>query len=177
MIIGLAGKVGAGKTTIAKMMEERDGFVIRTYAYPLKKSLSALTGLSMNYFTDIKLKEIPLDVIGKSPRQLMQLMGTEFVRDLVHKDFWTHRMAQTLNNMDSTVDVVIDDCRFENETALVRSMGGTVVHLLRDYGQVTTHMSHVSENSLRVYPQDLCIFSSRRTEEFTYRLLKEEELI
>ncbi len=173
MLIGLTGKAGVGKTTIAKMLEERDGFVIRTYAYPLKKSLCSLTGLPMEYFTDIKLKEIPLDVIGKSPRQLMQLMGTEFVRNLVYKDFWTHRMSQTLRRMDATVNVVIDDCRFENETALVRSLGGKVVHLMRDYGKVTDQTAHASEQMIRSFPQDFMINSGRYTEEFTYKLLQE----
>lgn len=173
MIIGLSGRAGVGKTTIAKMLEKREGFVIRTYAYPLKKSLSALTGLSINYFTDIRLKEEVIDWIGKSPRQMMQMMGTEFVRNMVHPDFWTNRMRETLNRMDSTVNVVIDDCRFENETQLIRDLGGQIVHLRREYACPTKEINHQSERPLKIQEEDIGIRVFDQGPETTYRFLME----
>jgi len=172
MLIGLTGRAGSGKTTIAKFLAERDGFIIRTYAYPLKKSLVELTGLGMEYFTDIVLKERQLE-IGKSPRELMQLMGTEFVREMVNKDFWIWRMRDVILRISTEIDVVIDDCRFENETALVREMGGQVIHLDREYDAVTDKNNHASEKPLRRLAEDYAIQSWLAGEEYTYSILKE----
>lgn len=171
MIIGLAGKAGVGKTTVARLLEEREGFVIRSYAYPLKKALSALTGLSMEYFMDIRLKEQIIPWIGKTPRQLMQTFGTDYIRKQVHEDFWVRRMHQTLMQMDSSVNVVIDDCRFENETGLVRGMGGYVIHLRRAYEIPTTEVNHESERNLKIHDNDVGIMSGEYGPETTYKYL------
>ena len=40
-------------------------------------------------------------------------------------------MAHVLNEVNQFDDVVVTDVRFEDEAALIRSMGGTIIHLSR----------------------------------------------
>lgn len=168
MIIGLAGEAGVGKTTIARLFRDEVNFEIKTFAAPLKKALQELTGLNEDYFTNIILKEQEIGWIGKSPKQLMQMMGTEFVRNMVHPDFWTRRMAQELLKMNPEDKVIIDDCRFENETALVRDLGGIVIHLEREFECPTTHKAHKSEAILKRFEGDGIIDSGEFGPTYTF---------
>lgn len=171
MLIGFTGKIKSGKTTVAKLLEKKHGFVIKPYAAPLKAALVQLTGLPMEYFTDQSLKEEALD-FGKSPRELMQLMGTEFVRNMVYEDFWIWRMEQELRQTSSDYNIVIDDCRFPNEVELVRKMGGLVIHLRRDYRIPTVHGAHKSEQVLPQLPGDIVIDSEQMSELDTLKLVE-----
>lgn len=182
MLIGLAGKAGVGKTTIANLLRDRRNFQVTSYAVPLKAALVEMTGLPLRYFTDIELKETTLG-FGKTPRQLMQLFGTEFVREMVFEDFWIWRMQQFLEERANSVDgqllwgdrhIVIDDCRFNNETKLVRDCGGVVVHLERKFKTPTDQTSHVSEQVLERLPQDVYINSGISSEDVTYDMLNQE---
>jgi hypothetical protein len=47
-----------------------------------------MLGLKDEHFFDRQLKETPLPVIGKSPREIMQTLGTEWGRRLVNPDLW-----------------------------------------------------------------------------------------
>jgi len=163
MLIGLAGGVGVGKTSIARELERHSDFIIMSYAQPLKAALTALTGLPMEFFTEIELKEKPLE-FGKSPRQMMQLMGTEFVRAMVSEDFWTWRMRQRIESREGC-HIIIDDVRFNNEADLVRKMGGRVVHLFRDFECPTLHTKHRSEQAIDQSKDDV-VFQCGTLSEF-----------
>jgi len=163
IIIGFAGRAGVGKTTMAIEFTEKKykgglSVIVLSFASQLKKTLTVLTGLEEKYFYDTDLKEEPI-VFGKTPRQLMQLFGTEFVREMIDYNFWVWRMEQEIDKFLPMWDIIIDDCRFENETALVREKGGVIVHLTREYNSLTTETSHKSENVLEVKKEDIEIFS------------------
>jgi hypothetical protein len=172
ILIGLAGIAGVGKTTTAKEIHRQipDSKVL-SYAYPLKKSLSELTGLPIWYFKDQDLKNQNIPEIDISPRKLMQLMGTEFVREMVHPDFWIWRMQQSLDKY-KQYNIIIDDVRFENEAALIRSLGGVIIHLHRAGVVVIETSTHISECSLTIAEHDVQYILSSNTEESVKRLLR-----
>src|SRR6056297_115985 len=92
-LIGLAGKMGVGKTTIAKWFEKHQNFKRLYFSKPMKDCCPKLLGLPEEYFTDQKLKEKEIPGLPKmSPRKIMQLMGTEFLRNMVYYDFFIWRM-------------------------------------------------------------------------------------
>jgi len=86
----------------------------------------------MSLMTDPDWKEKPLEWLGgKSPRQLLQSLGTDWGRDMVSETIWIDAMRRMISDQSFDV-IIIDDCRFENEAQMVRDMGGIVVGLERD---------------------------------------------
>jgi hypothetical protein len=92
-----------------------------SFATPIKAMLSAL-GLSNEQLNGSQ-KEVLDPRFGRTPRYLMQTLGTEWGRGLVREDLWPS-MA-----LDSGLDIVkvVDDMRFANELAAVRDRCGVVV--------------------------------------------------
>lgn len=150
-LIGIHGKAGSGKDTVAQFLAD-NGFERYAFADPIKKALKAAFFLGNEHFEDRALKESEIDWIGKSPRRLAQLFGTEFGRQLVADDIWIRCAQRQLDNLRDMeretfmpfAGLVISDVRFENEAAWIRSQGGTVLHLVRPTAaQVEAHSSEL----------------------------------
>ncbi len=133
-VIGLHGNVGHGKDTVADILVDHHGFHKLSFAEPLRQALVVLFGIPMEFFADRQLKEMVLPQWGKSPRQLMQLLGTELLRTHIAEDFLVRRVDEEINKLevlhekereksvrefhltyDDPVKIVITDCRFANE--------------------------------------------------------------
>lgn len=138
-LIGVAGKAGCGKSTIAQWLGAERGAFAAAFAFPIKQALigmfEPLTGLSWRHFNDRELKEAPLPHIGVSPRWLAQTLGTEFGRDCVHADVWvmmTEAHLKAMQVWDKKYQIIVlHDMRFENEAAWIRKNGGVVLHVER----------------------------------------------
>jgi len=87
-LIGLTGPAGSGKDTVARLLCEQHGFVQIAFADPLRAMLKAGLGLTDEHFNNREDKEAPLEWLGKSPRQLLQTLGTEWGRRQVHPHLW-----------------------------------------------------------------------------------------
>lgn len=157
-LIGFAGRAGSGKTTFAKFFEQRHGFTRTFYAAPLKRVVKDLFMLEDIQLTDFDAKERIDPRWGISPRTMMQLFGTEFVRRMIDNDFWLKRMAYFLKSLPEGTDVVIDDVRFPNEANQIRLLGGVVVHIYREDSPLQSKYSeHESELGLDIMPNDIVI--------------------
>jgi dephospho-CoA kinase len=75
MIIGLTGKKGCGKSSVARIIAEEWDYGIKSFATPIKLMLSAM-GLTDDELYNPEKKEEIIPKFGKSPRELMQLLGT-----------------------------------------------------------------------------------------------------
>ena len=142
-IIALTGAKGVGKTSIAKEIASRDSDnrCVLSFADPLRRMMAQL--IPMDAMTDPAKKEQPVEWLsGKSPRQLLQSLGTDWGRDMVSATIWIDAMRRLISEQSSDV-IIIDDCRFANEAHMVHEMGGAVFQLHRD-GVNYTH-EHVSE--------------------------------
>lgn len=118
-VVGLAGPARTGKDTVASLLVRSHGYVRYSFAGPLKKMLTVGFGLTREHLEG-DLKEKVLEPLGKSPRELMQTLGTEWARDMVHQDTWLI-LADKFTELNPLV--VIPDVRFENEAAWVRARG------------------------------------------------------
>ena len=157
MIIGLCGKKQSGKSTVAKYLLEA-GFQELSWAYPLKEIVGRqLFGLNDDQlYGSEAAKEAVIPDWGYSPRQILQLVGTECFRKVIRDDFWVVFGKRRLIKLaGSRKSVVISDCRFPNEMEAIKSVGGITVRVIRE-GQVSVD-NHPSENSLNDYVTDSVI--------------------
>ena len=141
-LIGLTGPAGAGKDTVAATLAREYDFVRMSFASPIKDALVSMFGLDRAVFSGAA-KEAPIDWLGKSPRQLMQTLGTEWGRGLVRDDVWIrHAERRLAYHLAISGRIVITDVRFDNEAAWLRRRGGHVWHVVRtDRARVNPHTS------------------------------------
>lgn len=150
-IVGFCGLAGSGKTTLAEHLVQHHGFVRVPFAGPLK-AMAAAFGLTSAEMAGA-LKEEPCETLcGKTPRQFMQLLGTEFGRELIGAGLWVNAWRRSAARYleDALVDgvpfrIVCDDVRFGNEAAAIRALGGRVVMLMRRGAGSKSGFSHPSE--------------------------------
>jgi len=124
MLIGLCGAAGCGKNSVADFLT---GTQI-AFADPLYQCVSTITGLSVSQLQDRAIKETVLPWLGKSPRQLLQSLGTEWGREHVHCDIWIRIAMERARQAD---DAVITDVRFDNEAQAIIDEGGEVWRIVR----------------------------------------------
>jgi len=173
-IIGLAGPAGVGKTTAAKWLQRSADYKLISFANPLKESLVVLTGLDLSWFTDQDKKEREIPWIPNiTPRKLMQLFATEFIRDVICHDFFIQRMQQQISQlMRNGISLVIDDVRFDNEANLIRENDGVIVHLQRNFTPKIDSKSHASEKGVSIQSEDYVLnIPDHSTELAFYRFM------
>lgn len=172
-ILGLAGKAGVGKDTVADYLVTNYGFVKYSLAGPLKEMLKVIGVGCDNRDT----KELPHPVFGVSPRRMAQALGTEWMRNCVAADGWLRLADQYvkttvgLNNLEdvpSVKGIVFSDIRFDNEAEFIRSRG-TVVHVIRNAAAVA---AHASEAGIEWRDADRCLMNDKTTE-VTFRRLED----
>jgi hypothetical protein len=168
MLIGIHGRAGVGKDTVADMLWEEKGFVKLAFADPLKRATQIIFGLSDAQTWGRFAKEQIIPEWGLSPRQMFQQLGSA-VRDLTEEGHWIKRLEQDYALLDAS-HVAISDVRYENEAAWVRAKGGVVLHLARD--GVEPVAAHHSEDGIKARPEDYLIINDGSLEELRQRVLK-----
>ena len=152
LLIGLCGKKGSGKTYIANHFAKQYDAKVCRFADTLKSMMRAM-GFNERQITG-DLKERPCDLLdGKTPRYAMQTLGTEWGRDLIHKDIWVNIAINKALGFEEVA--IFDDVRFPNEIEAIHRNGGVVAWVDRDsiYKGEDEHPSEVS-----VSPADCDIF-------------------
>ena len=128
MIIGLCGAAGAGKDTVAEALAA-GGYGRIAFADPLYEAVSAITGLTVEQLHDRSRKENALGWISCSPRRLLQTLGTDWGRNMIHEEIW---VMATMQRADAAGgDICITDVRFPNEAAAIKARGGVVWRVVR----------------------------------------------
>lgn len=164
-VIGIAGRARTGKDTCADFLAGYlDGYRYG-FADPLKAMLVPL-GIDMTdpYWTENKEREIPL--FERSVRYMMQTLGTEWGRQLIHPDIWV-RVAEVELGLRGD-GMIISDVRFDNEAEFIRRAGGTVIHLTRP--DAPTVEAHASEAGIKQSPRDKYIINDGTVDELYVKL-------
>lgn len=189
-VIAFAGRARSGKDSCALSL---DYFVSRrnvdldalpvtqdrqtefrrySFADPIRAMLKAGFGIDMYDPYWIERKEDVIEWLGKSPRQLMQTLGTEWGRELVHQNLWVLLAQQNLHKLEAQAKLdgltrammVIPDCRFPNERAWLDRIGGHVIHVERP-GQPIASSSHASEIPVERKSHDFVIHNTGSLED------------
>lgn len=148
LIVGISGFAGAGKDT-AGIALAKLGWKRHSFADPLRESCSIVTGVPVSIFNDCELKNVPRDdLYGKTPREVLQLMGTEGWRTLISKNIWVDAFLKQAAKSDSP-GVYTCDVRFINEAEAIRNAGGILIHISRP-GKDKPEFLHQSETEIPV---------------------------
>jgi len=75
-----------------------------------------------------ELREVVLEEIGKSPRQIWIDFGTAAVREKVYDRTWLDYVFRAKHEADV---IIVPDIRFENEAMAVQGRNGTLVKIVR----------------------------------------------
>lgn len=162
MLIGLCGAAGAGKNAVAEVLRARHGFMHFGFADPLYAAVATITGLSEDTLRDRRQKEQTIDWVGKSPRQLLQTLGTEWGRQMVRDDLWIQiglrQAAKCQECLRGRGGVAITDCRFENEATAIKEQGGVIWRVHRRAACLAADTAkHSSEAGIPEYLVDVVI--------------------
>jgi hypothetical protein len=142
MIIGICGFQSSGKDTIADFLIKEYGFKKMSFAGALKDIVSIMFGWSRDKLEGLtKEDRIWREQIDPwwsrklnkpllSPRYVLQYFGTDLFRNNWNPDIWVHIMENKLCEFGS--NVVITDCRFENEIQLINRLGGKIIQVHRN---------------------------------------------
>jgi len=141
MIIGICGFIGSGKDTIADYLVNIHEFRRESFAGSLKDAVSQVFGWDRTLVEgrtkqarDWREQVDPwwsdrLDMPHLTPRYVLQVWGTEVVRNGFHNDIWIASLENKLRN--SQDNIVISDCRFPNEINAIKNAGGVVIRVHR----------------------------------------------
>lgn len=101
-IIGLAAVARSGKDTVASILLSNDNVAAYALADPLKAGCQRLFGLTDAQTWDDNCKEVIIPRWGRSPRQLFQEVGTEWMRNH-NPEFWLMRADREINGAQSII--------------------------------------------------------------------------
>jgi hypothetical protein len=143
-IIALTGPAGVGKSTVAKALAAGPAraldprpWRILSFAAPIKRMAAQI--LSPH---ELSKKDEPSSLLGITPRNILQTLGTEWGRNL-HPKLWISLMIWEI--LSEETPVIIDDLRFPNEALAVLQLGGTVVKIVSRPGLERIGGDHPSE--------------------------------
>lgn len=169
-VIGMNGYAGSGKSTAARILVSRFGFVEMKFAKWLKDMLRALGLTDREIEGD--LKEVPNPILGgQTPRYAMQMLGTEWGRKLIHDNLWVGLAQYAVSQAEQSglKRIVFSDCRYPNEARLIQhTLGGSVWRLVRPQGgEVGAHSSERIQSEIR---PDLIIDNSGTVDDLEERI-------
>lgn len=153
LVIGLTGKAGSGKSTVAQIIAQQfyaSPIHFAPFAAPLKRMIRTLYEGQSASFVEEKmvggLKEDPCAFLnGHSPRHAMQTLGTEWGRHCMGSNFWVNLWLGRLPEDRKDLVIIADDLRFENEAKTIRDLGGTVIEVVRHSVAPIGNSGHASE--------------------------------
>lgn len=192
MIIGISGKKGSGKDTLAEILNKltsnhslegsekslkfwewesaKTKYDLKSFASKVKEVVSVLTGISLEDLEDREVKEMELnedwwvwkleregnystilrpyqdsegtenfELVKMTPRKLLQLVGTECGRNIIHPNIWINSLLSSYNK--DFTNWIITDVRFKNEAQAIKKRGGILIRINRETGFLDNHSS------------------------------------
>lgn len=170
-VLGLTGLPGSGKDSTAHFLARNYKFARVAFADALRDELCAAYQMfDLRWLTNRVSKEVPASALAiarsndaefvramwndgfdlgdpRSPRELMQLWGTEY-RRAHDPNYWVRRAEERLIELrtQGIGNVVFTDVRFPNEAHFVRSQRGLLWEIHRVHSMAASE--HASDTSM-----------------------------
>lgn len=162
-IIGLAGRKGSGKDTVADMiyrlsLEEGDESFSIAFADPVKEVCRTAFRIEHKWFRDRELKSTVHPKWGITPREMMQKVGTDMFRSFDPNIWIKYVQHELMFHYGKVKFLVVSDVRFENEADMVRNLGGKIWHI-QGRGEDGVGDSHSSEAGVSILEGDHVILN------------------
>ena len=141
MIVGICGLIGSGKGTVADILVREHDFKKISFADALKDGVAAMFDWPRHMLEGDsdesrewreQIDPFWTEEIGKkiSPRLVLQLVGTECMRQGFYDGVWVSIVKKTLLTYHKE-NWVIPDTRFLNEIDMIHSVGGKIWRVKR----------------------------------------------
>ena len=159
MIIGISGKAGSGKDTVAKMLEvlyanpdiSYEDFANKRYknfadiqivhfADALKETAQVLFRLGEWETNTQEGKKTTINWIGKTVRELLQGIG-QGLRDAIDSDLWVKILFA---NTEGWSNYIIADVRYPNEIKAIKERNGILLRIDRKGAGAGNHSSETA---------------------------------
>jgi hypothetical protein len=132
-IVGLTGFARHGKDTVAGVLTAEAGYTRVAFADGVRSMALAVDPL---LYGNVRLSKV-IAVTGwdkakatiPEVRRLLQVIGTEGVRDHIGPDSWVLAGKRKIDEIEGPV--VVTDARFPNEAEAIKAWGGTMVRIVR----------------------------------------------
>jgi len=151
LLIGIAGRTHAGKTTLANWLSHVHGWKVTSFAEPLRSELAAAWFRRAPKRAREKWSVLEAENAALT-RPLLQAWG-HGRRVIEHDDYW---VVALFNSIDWDTDgvILIDDVRYPNEIAAILEQGGLIIrlHITEEEavarGADPLTLEHASENAI-----------------------------
>ena len=156
-IIGVCGKGGSGKDTIANYLVKNYGYHRVAAADAMKEDLCRYLDMDLETLESIKNKELSLVDEGEynvidygsfSIRRFLQLYGMD-MRYRVSDTYWLERsIKEKVEELGTNgqSNIVVSDVRFEIEFNWIKDNGGSIIYVDGRCGLTEDQSNHVSED-------------------------------
>lgn len=154
MIVGISGKLGSGKDTVANAIKKIDpSFQTKAYAYKLKQIVSILTSCPIEDTMTQEGKNKYIQEFDMTIGQMLQKLGTNVLRDGFNQNVWINALMIELNKIEG--NYIVTDCRFKNEAEAIKQAGGILIRVERPINPIAANsnrdLTHPSEVDLDDY--------------------------
>lgn len=172
-LIAFTGSMGSGKTTAIQHLKDTH----------LEKKIESIKFAGPLYDMQEYIYR-RIELVYRRPqnfvkdRKLLQWLGTEWGRETINTNIWTDlwkaEVAYIAENYPHVI-AVCDDCRFDNEAELVKSMGGVIVKLVADNAHTRMDpklaiTNHASEAGISEKLVDFTVHNNDTVDAFKHKL-------
>lgn len=147
MIIGISGRSGSGKDTLANILSgsyPEMNFEHIAFADKVKELAGALLSVDASRFENREYKESWIEELGTSVRGVLQSIG-DGLRQTIHQDIWLIALTKRI---DLKKNYLVTDVRYKNEAEAIKKLGGIMVSIDRHATFNTwSELAYINETS------------------------------
>lgn len=182
------GSKFVGKDAVADRLVKDFYYYKDFFANPIYGMMECCYGVKRSNLISLTVEEKDHKIVepwGKTIRQLMQGLGDKFRGE--DPDFYIKSLDLRLKDIglgkpqfmqqgigkSSTLPIIISDVRMENEAEYIRGLGGTIIHIHREF-EVEGYpaQTHNTEAGIEIKPDDVHFYNNGSIDDLKFDLCR-----